>query len=137
MNAYVVFGILLLGFGVYMVSPMLFPARHIREHTGVSKDAFVSQLSTDAVPEAISCAVYDFYEQEGHCKTFHPSPEMDICDTFNYDPEEIDDAAKELLKQLNLESPSEGDRLSWPGGEVRTAGDLARWLYWASQHQPT
>ena len=136
MNAYVVIGIVLLGFGVYVVSPLLFPSRNIREHTGVRKDAFVSQLSTDSVPETISCAVYDFYKQVGHCKTFRPSPEMDICHIFNYGPEDIDDAAKELLKQLNLESPSEEDRLSWPGCEVRTAGDLARWLYWASQHQP-
>jgi hypothetical protein len=136
MNAYLLTGIALLCFGLYVVSPRFFPPRNIREHTGVPKNIFVSILAAEGIPESISSAVYDRYEEEAHCKTFHPSPEMDICFVFNYDPEEIDEAAEQLLNQLHLEPPLSVDCVLWAGGEVRTARDLARWLHWASQHQP-
>jgi hypothetical protein len=122
--------------GLFIVSPMLFPGRKIREHKGVQKGSFTSQLSAEGVPEYISSAVYDFYKRKGYSKEFSPSPEMDINGILDEGPEDIDDAAKALLKELHLNRPSEEDRESWASGQdIRTVGDVARWLYWASQHQ--
>jgi hypothetical protein len=133
---YVIGGVVLL-IGIFMVSPMLFPGKKIREHKGVSKEIFTSQLFAYGVPERISSAVYVFYKRKGHSKEFNPSPEMDINETFDEGPEDIDDAAKALLKELHLIPPSEDDRQAWATNrDIRTVGELARWLYWASQHQP-
>lgn len=124
-------------FGLFMISPMLFPSRKIREHTGVPKAVFTSQLSSEGVPISISSAVYDFYKGMGYSKTFSPSPEMDIKEILDQEPEDIDDSAIDLLKELHLHAPSESDRESWfSDRDIRTADDMARWLYWASQHQP-
>ena len=133
---YVIVGIFLLA-GLWMFSPMLFPGRKIREHKGVPKDAFVSQLSAEGVPEHISSVVYEFYKRKSYSNEFNPSPEMDINGIFEEGPEDIDDAAKALLKELHLDPPSEADRAAWASDrDIRTVGDFARWLYWASQHQP-
>lgn len=130
-------GVVALVAGLFMVSPMLFPGRKISGHKGLPKDVFTSQLSTQGVPEHISSAVYDFYKRKGYSKEFNPSPEMDINGMLDEGPEDIDDAAKALLKELHLNPPSEADRESWSSGQdIRTVGDLAQWLYWASQHQP-
>jgi hypothetical protein len=127
----------LLVVGFYMVSPMLLPGKRVKSHNGVPKSVFVTQLSDEGVPESISSAVFDFYKKKGHTKQFNPSPDMDINGIFEEGPEDIDDAAKSLLQHLHLKAPSESDRESWSGRDVRTAGDLARWLYWASTHQPS
>lgn len=133
---YIVGGVVLV-VGLFMVSPMLFPGRKIKGHRGVPKDVFTSQLAAEGVPEPISSAVYDFYKRKGHSKEFSPSPEMDINGILDEGPEDIDDAAKALLKELHLNAPSEADREVWASGrDIHTVGDLARWLYWASQHQP-
>jgi hypothetical protein len=123
--------------GLFMVSPMIFPGRKIKGHEGVPRDVFTSQLFAEGVPEHISSAVYDFYLRKGYSKDFNPSPEMDISNILDEGPEDIDDAAKALLKEMHLNPPSEGDRESWSSTQdIRTVGDLARWLYWASEHQP-
>jgi hypothetical protein len=133
---YVVGGVVLV-VGLFMVSPMLFPGRKIKGHKGVPKGVFTSQLSAEGVPEYISSAVYDFYKRKGYSKEFNPSPEMDINGILDEGPEDIDDAAKALLKELHLSAPSESDREARSSGrDIRTVGDLAQWLYWASQHQP-
>lgn len=133
---YVVGGVVLV-VGIFMISPMLFPGRKIRGHKGVPKDVFTSQLSAEGVPEPISSAAYDFYKRKAHSKEFNPSQQMDINIIFDEWPEDIDDAAKALLKELHLNPPSEADRESWASErDIRTVGDLAQWLYWASKHQP-
>ena len=133
---YIVGGIVI-AVGLVMISPMLFPSRKIKRHKGVPKNVFISELSAEGVPERISLAVYDFYKRKAYSKEFSPSPEMDISGIFDQEPEDIDDAAKALLKELSLEPPSEADRRSWASRQdIRTVGDIARWLYWASQHQP-
>jgi hypothetical protein len=134
MGYYIVGGIVVLC-GIVMVSPMIFTSRKIKSHQGVSRGVFQSALSKEGIPENISSAVFDFYKKKAHWKGFNPAPEMDINAVFGEGPEDIDDTAIDLLKELHLEAPSELDRTAWPGGEVRTAADLARWLYWASQHQ--
>lgn len=132
---YIVGGIVI-AVGLLMISPMLFPGRKIKGHKGVPKDVFVSALSAEGVPERISSLVYDFYKRKAYSKEFSPSPEMDINGILDQGPEDIDDAAKALLKELHLNPPSEADRRSWASHQdIRTVGDVARWLYWASQHQ--
>jgi hypothetical protein len=121
---------------IVMVSPMLVTPRKIKNYVGVPKDVFLSSLSKEGVPDSISSAVFEFYKSKARWREFGPAPEMDINGVFEEGPEDIDDTAIDLLKALHLEAPSELDRMAWPGGEVRTASDLARWLYWASQHQP-
>ncbi len=59
----------------------------IREHTGVTKTVFTSQLSSEGVPVLISSAVYDFYKQKSHSNKFNPSPEMDIKSILYEGPE--------------------------------------------------
>ncbi|MFP5230550.1 MAG: hypothetical protein ACLGXA_23275 [Acidobacteriota bacterium] len=123
--------------GLFMISPMVFPGRKIKEHKGLSKDVFTAQLSAQGVPEHISSVVYDYYKRRSYSREFNPSPEMDINGIFDEGPEDIDDAARALLKELHLSSPSEADRETWASSrDIRTVGDLAQWLHWASQHQP-
>lgn len=121
--------------GVTMISPMFSTSKKIKGYVGVSRGAFLSALSKESIPENISSAVFDFYKAKARWKGFNPGPEMDINGVFEEGPEDIDDAAIDLLKKLHVEAPSELTRRTWPGGEVRTVSDLARWLYWASQHQ--
>jgi len=121
--------------GIVMISPMLFTSKKIKAYRGVPRQTFLSRLSAEGIPENISSAVFDFYKAKARWKSFNPAPEMDINGVFEEGPEDIDDTAIDLLKQLHLEAPSELTRRAWRGGEVRTASDLAQWLYWASQHQ--
>jgi hypothetical protein len=121
--------------GITMISPMLFTSKRIKSYVGVPREAFLSALAEEGIPENISSAVFDFYKAKARRKGFNPAPEMDINGVFEEGSDDIDDTAIDLLKKLNLEAPSELTRMTWPGGEVRTAADLARWLYWASQHQ--
>jgi len=134
--AYLIVAAVVLVCAGVMVSPMIFTSAKIKSYKGVSKTAFLATLSAEGIPERISSVVFDFYKSKARWKSFSPSPEMDINAVFEEGPEDIDDTAIDLLKELHLEQPSELDRREWSGGEVRTARDLARWLHWASQHQP-
>ena len=133
---YLLAGGVVLIIGLFMVSPMLFPGKRVKNHSGVPESAFVGQLSAEGIPGDISSAVFRYYKRKAHVQKFNPSPDMVINDIFGEGPEDIDDAAKDLLKELHLEQPSEEDREAY-GRDVQTAGDLARWLQWAQAHQPS
>lgn len=123
--------------GIIMVWPMFFTSKSIRNYKGVSQSVFTEQLAVEGVPEHISAAVFNYYKEKARYKPFSPSPDMNIVGVFGELPEDVDEAAIDLLKQLHLEVPSEAERMAWPGDDIRTAGDMARWLQWASEHQPT
>lgn len=133
---YLLAGGVVLIIGLFMVSPMIFPGKRVKGHSGVSEGIFVAQLAAEGITEDISSAVFRYYKRKARAKEFNPSPDMVINDVFEEGPEDIDDAAKDLLKELHLEHPSEGDREAY-GRDVQTAGDLARWLQWAKAHQPS
>ena len=112
---------------------------HVKEHKKlqrVSLDAFTRKLALEGVPENISAAVFSYYKEKARYKPLNPSGDMNIAGVFGELPEDTDEAAIDLLKQLHLEAPSEAERIAWPGGDIHTAGDMARWLSWASTHQP-
>ena len=121
--------------GIVMVWPMIFTSKSIRNYKGVSLDAFTTKLALEGVPENISAAVFSYYKEKARYKPFKPSPDMNIVDVFGELPEDTDEAAIDLLKQLHLEAPSEAARMAWSGGDINTAGDMAKWLFWASTHQ--
>lgn len=122
--------------GIVMVWPMIFTSKSIRNFKGVSQDAFTGKLALEGVPEYISAAVFSYYKEKARYKPFSPSPDMNIVGVFGELPEDTDEAAIDLLRRLHLEAPSEAERMVWPGGDVHTAGDMAKWLSWASKHQP-
>lgn len=90
-----------------MMSPMLFTSKRIKSYVGVPREAFLLALSKEGIPENISSAVFEFYKAKARWKGFNPGPEMDINGVFEEGSDDIDDAAIDLLKKLQIQAPSE------------------------------
>ena len=133
---YFLAGGVVIAIGLLMVSPMIFPEKRVKGHAGLPEGVFVAQLAAEGISDEISSAVFRYYKRKTQVKEFSPSPDMVINEVFEEGPEDIDDAAKDLLKELHLAHPSEEAREAY-GRDVQTAGDLARWLQWAKSHQPS
>lgn len=106
--------------------------KKLRRQHGVDREQFITYFSGFGIPGSISAAVYDAYKKKAYSKSFKPSPEMRLLETFNQEREDIDDEALFILKDLKIPVPTEVDLKTWPGGDVNTIGDLVKWVSWVS-----
>jgi hypothetical protein len=105
--------------------------RRLAGLTGMSEEEFVRYFSQKGVSPNVSQMVFKVFRAKANSSSFTPSPDMGLEEVFNEVPEDVDDDALYILKQLNVARIPDEVRESWSGGEIKTLDDLTMWIGWA------
>ena len=115
---------------VYMAVQQL----RLRRHRGVSREQFIEAFRDLGITKAVPAAVYDYYRSVGMWEDFSVSPSDSFSKILSGEPEEVEEAAEHLTKQLGIRLPPEYILQQWDK-PVETLRDMVLWLDWVRQHQ--
>lgn len=121
----VAFGVLL--FVAAVIYTMRFQLR-LRRIDGMTRPEFINFFAHQDGGERIAGCVYDEYRGEAYFSVFKLSPETDLAKTFAQEPEDICDAAKEIVVKLGLPQLTEDDLRSIKSEDHFTAGQMVELL---------
>jgi hypothetical protein len=109
--------------------------KRLRSHKGWPREQFVSQFAEEGVPRTVAEAAYDYYKAQSLDASFTLAPDDSLWSVFRHSPEDIDDDAAAIARNLDLTLPSEAILRQWPSPLYRVR-DVVMWLNWVAQHQP-
>lgn len=125
---------------VLIVSLLLFVVfwwqhrRKLIQHSGVSREEFVSYFRNIGVVDIVSGTVYDHFQQMVAVRGYDPDPTDSMEETFSMTGEDLDDELGDLLPKLGLEMPHSGILQEWDR-PIQTLSDVVRWVAWVRAKQ--
>lgn len=125
---------------VLIVSLLLFVVflwkhhKKLVQHSGVSRDEFISHFRNIGVVDIVSGTVYDHFRQMVAVRGYEPDPTDSIEETFSMTGEDLDDELGDLLPKLGLEMPHSGILQEWDR-PIQTLSDVVRWVDWVRAKQ--
>ena len=124
-----------LALAVVMVGAARYQKR-LRAHKGWPREQFVSEFAEGGVPRTVAAAAYDYYKSQSLDPSFTVAPDDSLWSVFRHSPEDIDDDAVAIARNLNLTLPSEAVLRQWPR-PLCSVRDMVTWLNWIAQQQPS
>lgn len=118
---------------VIVLISVMYSIRHQRRLgrlRGMSEEEFVRHFSDKGVSPNVSQMVFKVFRAKARSSNFTPSPDMGLEEIFNEVPEDVDDDALYILKELNVPRVPDEVRDSWSGGEIKTLDGLTMWIGW-------
>ena len=110
--------------------------RRERHGKGFSRERFLEAFREIGIPENIPAAVFDFYGSQKAYRGFSFLPDDEYSKVLCDDPDDIDEDALALLKQLGMVLPPEYILKQRGDGPIKTLRDMILWLDWVRQRQP-
>jgi hypothetical protein len=110
--------------------------RRRRQANGFSRDQFIEAFRQLGIPDKIPAAVYDYYGSQKAWKDFPLSPDDRYSEVLHDDPDDLDDDATALVRQLDMLMLTEGVRRKYGDKPIKTLRDMVLWLDWMRDHQP-
>lgn len=108
--------------------------KRLKNHVGVTKEAFIAHFQSEGIGPLIATAVYDQFQKLGTWRGFMPSPEDSLEGTYKTVDEDVEENLKEILQRLRLEMPHSGMLQQWEG-PIATLSDVVRWVEWVRTKQ--
>ena len=111
--------------------------RRERQANGSRRDQFIETFRQVKIPDNIPATVYDYYGSQKAWKDFPFTPDDRYSEILHDDPDDLDDDATALVRQLGMLIPSESMRRVYGDKPIKTLRDMVLWLDWIRQQQPT
>jgi hypothetical protein len=106
-----------------------YQARLARRRDGWPRDRFVAEFERVGVPPEISGAVYNYYCKLCVMPSYRVAPDDSLERVYGASDEELEDAAKAIIKSLGIQLPEERVLREWPT-PLKTVCDMVLWTNW-------